>query len=320
MNKTRKLTIGAMLLAIIGAIMIIDRQFSYLIGDVLVLAFAIVIIIYSSMYEVKDGLILAGGLAVLTVLFGNITTYLYAPISILLGIAYSIGLKRNLNNQKLLAVAIIMFVIGEYLIFFVIGPLVGWVTIQGQIASMKEALTVYSDTLEKMGQSANAIWAFFTDNIILVLLVASTILIGVMEGFIIHIMSLFLLSRFKIKDVEKFNLLNIRPNPTLAYISIACVSLSFFQDKIENETIIMIVTLLMCFGAVVLLYYGYIFFVIYTKLFLPKRTRLLYFLALIFLFPTSLLALIVLGFLFAAGPLYRKLEEKRKLYEENNHS
>ena len=30
MNKTKKLTTGAMLLAIVGALMLLDRQFSYL--------------------------------------------------------------------------------------------------------------------------------------------------------------------------------------------------------------------------------------------------------------------------------------------------
>ena len=58
MNKTKKLTTGAMLLAIVGALMLINRQLSYMFEELIVMMAPVVIIIYSTMYDLKDGAIL----------------------------------------------------------------------------------------------------------------------------------------------------------------------------------------------------------------------------------------------------------------------
>ena len=71
MNKTKKLTTGAMLLAIVGALMLLDRQFSYLFDVYIVMMIPVVIIIYAAMYELKDGGILCVCLGILTFIIGS---------------------------------------------------------------------------------------------------------------------------------------------------------------------------------------------------------------------------------------------------------
>ena len=72
MNKTKKLTHGAMLLAIIGAAMLIDRQLSFLFENFIFMAVPVIIIIYSTMYTVGDGGILCFGVLVMGILFGSV--------------------------------------------------------------------------------------------------------------------------------------------------------------------------------------------------------------------------------------------------------
>ena len=48
-----------MLLAIIGALMLLDRQFSYFFDVYIVMIIPVVIIIYSAMHDIKDGAILS---------------------------------------------------------------------------------------------------------------------------------------------------------------------------------------------------------------------------------------------------------------------
>ena len=91
MNKTKKLTTGAMLLAIVGALMLLDRQFSYLFDVYIVMMIPVVIIIYAAMYELKDGGILCVCLGILTFIIGSssLNYVFYVPLGIIVGLGYS---------------------------------------------------------------------------------------------------------------------------------------------------------------------------------------------------------------------------------------
>jgi len=95
MNQTKKITTGAMMLAIVGAAMLLDRQFSYAFDVLISLVMPIIIIIYATKYTLTDGALLCVGLAVICFLFEGLTstTFLYLPVTIITGLGYSYGLK-----------------------------------------------------------------------------------------------------------------------------------------------------------------------------------------------------------------------------------
>ena len=104
MNKTKKITQGAMMLAIMGALILIDRITAYFFSEIVVLIVPIIIILYSCMQSFKDGLFLCVGVLVIGFLLGNFnTTYLiYVPAGILSGICYSYGIEKNLDKNEYL--------------------------------------------------------------------------------------------------------------------------------------------------------------------------------------------------------------------------
>ena len=57
---------GAMLLAIVGAVMVLNQLFGYLLDELLFLMYAVCIIIYATKYTLKDGFILAFGIVIIT--------------------------------------------------------------------------------------------------------------------------------------------------------------------------------------------------------------------------------------------------------------
>ena len=107
MNKTKKLTQGAMLLAILGALILIDRMTAYWFTEFVVLIAPIIIIIYIAMQSFKDGILLSVGVIIISFLLGNFqTTYLiYIPVGVITGLLYGFGVKKGLDKTTLLFIA-----------------------------------------------------------------------------------------------------------------------------------------------------------------------------------------------------------------------
>ncbi|MBQ5805205.1 MAG: DUF2232 domain-containing protein [Erysipelotrichaceae bacterium] len=310
MNKTKKLTQGAMMLAIIGAMILIDRMTAYWFTELVVLIVPVVVILYSAMHTVKDGLVLSVGLIIISFLLGNFQfTYLiYVPVGILTGIVYSVGMKRNLDKQTLLFLAIMVYVVGEIIASFVVYPLLGFpvATMIAQYkTAMSEAGSISGISYETIFTSAGLDF----DKILVVIYVFSTIVMGAMEGVLIHLLSVFLLKRFKIADLGRVNIWDLKPNPVLAYASFLSTFLFFVNRYVDNQIFYYVGMTIALLGTMILLYYGYLFVILYGVIVL-KRNIGSFFILMAFFIPVLLIVLMILGFLYGSGPLRRYLESK----------
>ena len=309
MNKTKKLTQGAMLLAIIGALMLIDRQLSFMFNELILLGVPVVIAIYSTMYTVKDSLSLCAGLLVLAILFGSLTTYIYMPISLIVGLAVSISIKKGFDRRKINIVASIVYVVAEVLVAFFILPLFG-TSVESQINAI---YLTYEEMIKASGLGSYAPTFNNISSFLLIMLVATTILMGVMEGYLTSLLVTLLLKRLKIKDIGFKSALDIKMPVYMAYILIFLASCSFIILKIPDfktnyETLTYIIICLSGVASLILAYYGYLFANIYFSKKYKKKNNMVVFLLTIFLFPFSYVVLIVLGFLYGSGPLRNYLE------------
>ena len=310
MNQTKKLTQGAMMLAIVGALILIDRMTAFWFTELIVLIMPIVVIMYATMHTFKDGVMLCVGLLIISFLLGNFNmTYLiYVPIGIVTGLSYAWGVRRGMDKRRLLMTAIITYTIGELVTTYVIYPLIGF-----PVAQM---LAQYREAIEKTGSITGMDYSSLFSmagidiaKLIVILYVVSTIIMGAMEGVLIHILSVFLLKRFKIRDLGNTNLLDIKPNPPLAYVALLMASVMYLVRFLSNETLYYIgITVSIC-GFIILLYYGYIFVVLYSILVLRKNIGGLIIL-LCFLVPGLMYLLMIAGFLYASGPLRAYLDNK----------
>ena len=310
MNKTKKLTQGAMLLAIVGALMLLDRQLSYFFSTIILLLIPVVIAVYSTMYSIKEGGMLCVGLVVLTILFGYLTTYIYMPISIIVGLAVSYGIKKGFDRRKLNIISMFIYIVAELLVAFVISPIFGI-----SVASQLESITTTFNQMMKL-YGATSISSMFSNmsSLILICFVASTVLMGLLEGYLTGLLTTFVLKRMKIKDIAIKSPLDIKIPVYLSYVLLAFSALSTILMKIPNfeanySTITYIAMCLSAVSSLVLAYYGYLFIIIYTNARLGRNRIMLVFLAIILLFPLSYLILIVVGFLYGAGPLRTYLEK-----------
>ena len=209
-----------MLLAIIGALMLLDRQFSYFFDVYIVMIIPVVIIIYSAMHDIKDGAILSVCLLIITFIIGSSSfNYLcYVPLGIIVGLGYSFFLKKNYSKQVLLLASIVLYTIGEIIVAFVLMPIFG-IDLAAQINQLKDAFISSSSTL---GMDLSLIDL----NVILPLaIVLSTIFMGIIEGFLTHVVTLMLLKKFKIKDIDNKSIVPLEPGTKLTYVCIILVFL-----------------------------------------------------------------------------------------------
>ena len=290
--------------------MLLDRQLSYFFSTIILLLIPVVIAVYSTMYSIKEGGMLCVGLVVLTILFGYLTTYIYMPISIIVGLAVSYGIKKGFDRRKLNIISMFIYIVAELLVAFVISPIFG-ISVASQLESIT---TTFNQMMELYG--ATSISSMFSNmsSLILICFVASTVLMGLLEGYLTGLLTTFVLKRMKIKDIAIKSPLDIKIPVYLSYVLLAFSALSTILMKIPNfETNYSTITYIaMCLSAVsslVLAYYGYLFIIIYTNARLGRNRIMLVFLAIILLFPLSYLILIVVGFLYGAGPLRTYLEK-----------
>lgn len=304
MNRTKKLTQGAMLLAIAGALMIIDRQLSYLFETILLLVYPVIVIVYSCMYTLKDGGVLCFGLIVMGFLFGSLITQMYMPLVMILGIGYSYGVHHNFSRQILSVTSMALFVLGEVLITFMIQPILG-ISVAQQLEELNTIMSSYVDSL------GPAIAMIDLKQLMTVSFVFSIILMGIIEGFIVHLFSVMMLKRFRVRDIGSISLLEFRISKPVAYASFISLFAIFFAPRVQgNEALFYLLTTLYLTGSVILMFNGYLFTLVYGIVVLKRNITLFLILGVFLLFPFSLFLLIITGFLYGAGPLKDYIDSK----------
>ena len=307
------------MLAIYGALVLIDRITAFMFTELVILIAPIVIILYSTMQTFVDGIYLSIGVIIMSFLLGNFdTTYLiFVPVGIITGLAYSFGITKNLDKRTLLLMSIVVFTAGEIIACYFINPLLGISVSQ----NIREYKLIFDNAASAMGTSYTDIFKSIGldfDKIIVIIFCLSTILVGVMEGIIIHILSVFLLKRFKIKDLGSINLWDNKPNKVVAYLALIAVSFLYINKKLViDETLSYILITISIIGYIVLFYYGYIFLILYGNIVLRKNIAAFVIIIAIFM-PYLAFLIIILGFLYAAGPLRLYLERKLELYKQVN--
>ena len=311
MNKTKKITQGAMMLAILGALILIDSITAFWFTEFVVLVAPIIIIMYSSMQSFKDGIYLSIGVLIISFILCKFEPmYItYIPVGVFVGIAYSFGIRKGLNKNLLALLSCVLYTLGEVIAFYYVLPLFGIPT-SSLINEIKAFFNIFGSSI-----GVNDIGIFFSQiglnygRIVLTICLLTIILSGILKGLLIHILCLYLLRHFKIKDFESINLWNIKPNKIVASISLLSLFMVFFLNKISNDMIYFILAIIVFLGTIVLLYYGYIFITLYFVLILKSRSSP-FVLIISFLIPILFIAILIIGFLYAVGPLRMYLEER----------
>lgn len=307
MNNTRKITLGAMLLALISTFMLLDK---YLLAsgmsEIIFLLLALVLIMYGAKYSLKDSFILAACLAIIMLLFSTITTWLYYPISLISASIYVYGLKHKWYRRKLFISLVLVMIVGEISIVLLVQPLFGVSWQQFFTATQEQVLQLFSMLPLKANLSPLILKRF-----IWVIVIFSLFLTGFLEAILVHLLAIYLLQRFQIQEIRKIDIIAYKPTPLFAYLALTGCLPFFFLTYFKNNNILFIIVIslaLLC--AFYLLALAFIFLLIWGKIVYKRNFALFGFILLLF-YNFIIIPYLIIGFLYGSGPLFDYLQKKR---------
>lgn len=237
-NNVRRITDGAMIVAIMGLLSALDGQSGMLLDGLLFWFIPIPIILYVVKYNVRDGVVIAVANTFLTFIISLPHLALLMGFSSLIGLAYGYGINKKLNINKTLLITFITTIIYYLLSMIVFASFFGY----NPQAEVQEIVAFFTGLFERFSNSdINVItylrWTnpFFA--MIILFIPFLPIVISTLQTLATHLFASLLLSRL--------NLAKIRMKP-------------FFLIKVSKKTgIVALITLILTYAYFIIGIKGY---------------------------------------------------------------
>ena len=305
-SRTQELTYGAMLVAVFGVLLLINRQTAGLFEEVIFFVLPIPMMIFSLRYGWKDSLPVFVCMAAISIFMGTLYTIFYAVANAMLGIVLGTCLKNrwDLNQTQLLTMVLcaIINVLGSVVLASLFG-----INLQAEIAEMK---TSVETILGGSGADLSALEAMLSVNSLMRIYIISMAFLGIVQGFIIFRLSLPILKRLRLNVPQPQPVGMYFPPAWTAYAAGAALIL-YFMSAVNPPQGAILQTLEQSLGLVGYMYlmvFGWIALTLLIRRYLPGKA--MRFLAGILAFLPLLLlpyAVLILGFLYVLGGLHERL-------------
>ena len=209
MNKmngnTIKITTGAMILAIFAVMLLLNRQTGSLFEGFFIYLLPIPMVLYAALYGFAAGLMVFVGMCLFSFFFGGFTTIFYAITAALLGLIFGtrIYLKKDMTKT--------LFIVMGCSAFFAILSTVLLASFFGYDLSA-DVKTMQDTMAAVFSQTGNTeVLALFTPDLIKQMFIISSALMGLLDGFIVYALSLFIAKRLRIHTDRALPIWEIYP-------------------------------------------------------------------------------------------------------------
>lgn len=302
MNRNvRKITDGAMMAAIVGVMLVINRQFAGLLEDLLLFAFPLPMVFYAAKYGAKQSFVLYAAILGLTFILSTPQTLFYVASEMLIGLIYGAGIHDRKPTGKIILITVLLSVVVTVITMFVAAGFFGY-DIAGE-------LQMYMDMMDQVSASTGMTFAMSDMKAFLLnIMIVSTILTGVMQGFVTHLISRIMLKRLRIYVEPIKPLIEYFPPKWSGYLGIACLVLYYASvykplDNVWANNIMQAVGI--C-GMIYLAFFGYIAMTFILRYAVGFSKGLAIFVG-ILLFLMMSMPMAFLGFLYITTDHHRKM-------------
>lgn len=190
-KKSLKITTGAMVTAIFGVMLLLNRQTGGLFGDIFVFLYPIPMVAYGAQYGIKSALPVLAAMSLLSFLFGNVWGIFYAVTQALIGIIFGGCLYHKVDMTKTLFMVMILSVLAKAADIVVLSTLSG-VSLNQNVEEMQRMMnTVFELTGTALPDM------MMTTGYLKQILVLSMIFLGILQGFVVYEVSLLILRRLR---------------------------------------------------------------------------------------------------------------------------
>ena len=290
--------------AIVGAVLLINRQLGGLLQDLFLFLFPIPMVFYSAKYGWKDSWIVFAAMCLLGFILGGITTLFYVASESLIGLIYGGGIHAKKNTHTLVLMTMVAGAIVNVLSTVVFASVFGY----DLAAETKEMEAMMNQVFEQTGTALPS-----TVNLtqyIGTIFVVTAILTGVLQGFVTHVLSRLLLKRLRFPIEPPTPVANYYPPKWSGYLGMLgflAYYYSIFRPLGNEIAHAAFQGLGMC-GFLYLLAYGYIAILVYFRVLRPKMRGAGMLVGFLLMF-TMPVFLVILGFLYITTDVHRRLME-----------
>ena len=187
-NNVRKLTDGALMLALIGIFIFLDIQLGGMLSGYIVFLVPLPLALYGAKYGMHDGLVVWFATSLMAVILGGFTELFYIACYGMGGLYYGNGVYKHKEMAKVIVVTCLITIFTNAITTVILASVFGY-DLASDIAMFKNVFDQINFT--QLTGIINI------ESIIKSMIVISTIILGIMEGFIIHFCSKILLTRLK---------------------------------------------------------------------------------------------------------------------------
>ncbi|MBR2761864.1 MAG: DUF2232 domain-containing protein [Solobacterium sp.] len=303
-NDVRRLTDGAMMCAIVGAVLLINRQLGGLFQDMFLFLFPIPMVFYSAKYGMKDSWVVFAAMCLLGFFLGGIPTLFYVASESLIGMVYGGGIYAHRDSHKIVLFTMIMGALVNVISTVIFASVFGY-DLAAETKEMSEMMnTVFAQTGATIPPTVDL------NQFIRTIIVVSAILTGVLQGLVTHLLSRLLLKRLRFPIDPPTPLADYYPPKWTGYLGFVGFMAYYYSllRPLENQLHQSILQGLGMCGFIYLLAFGYIGVVVYFAIRRNGKTGMgvLIGILLIFIMPV---ALVIFGFLYITTDMHRKLRE-----------
>lgn len=309
MNRSAlKITTGAMVTAIFGVFLLLNRQTGNLFQDIFLFLYPIPMVAYAAMYGIKSGLPVFAAMSLISIFFGTFTTIFYAVTQALIGLVFGGCLYHKVDMTKTLFVVMVLSAIVNLLNTVVLGFLFGYNLNQEAVEMQSMMNSAFQQAGVEMPEN------MMTINFLKQMFIISMTLLGIIQGFIVYEVSLLILRRLRFPVQKPKSVFLYAPPKWTGVLALA----AFFgyyvtmARPLENELLQNAAQTAGIFGYLYLICFGFIALLLILKVRLPKIRGLSWLICLLCMFLFPMLE-VLLGFWYIAGKLHGVLMEQDPL-------
>lgn len=310
-SNVRKITDGAMMVAIMGAMLLINRQTAGLLESMALFIFPLPMVFYSAKYGWKDSWMVLVCILLICFLLGSIQSLIFAVSESFIGMIYGAGIHNHTDTRRIVVRTLILGALVELFTMLVFAEFFGY--------DLVGETDLYKEMVNKM-LGDNRTLNIDLDSYIRTILVFSTILTGILEGFITHVISRIMLKRLRFHLEPSKPILEYYPPKWSGYVAIAGLILNMIVSTqfTDNTTLVYFSFGYEMAGILYLAFFGFITFITYGKMRFPNsKFGPALFALLLFMFASIILAMF--GFLYITSDLHQNMLEDFKR-GGNNHA
>lgn len=199
--KTRKLTFGAMVVAIFGVMLLLNRQSGGIFSELFLFVLPIPMVAYSALYGWKSSLPVFFCMVLMSFFCGDYSSFFYAICEAFTGLVFGTCLNQKQDAGKTMILLMVIQAAVEVISGVVLAGLFG-MDLNTEITQLQKTMVdAVTESAKLQGadadQMVSAVTTMFSTDFLFRLYVISMVILGVLQGFVIYELSLIILRRLR---------------------------------------------------------------------------------------------------------------------------